>query len=139
MAGISARSLQIRHPRRGARLRGGGRARQANGPRRARTSNFENARRKASAGVHFSFGIGLPFFGAVVAAGPQPAEFAPRGSFRAHVGLTVLAACTATSLQETARLSGAGGVVFAEQTATLGISQARDARTAVDRTSVAVH
>jgi len=81
---------------------------------RARTSNFENARRKASAGVHFSFGIGLPFFGAVVAPGPQPAEFAPRGSFRAHVGLTVLAACTATSLQETARLSGAGGVVFAE-------------------------
>src|SRR5207249_2811042 len=52
--------------------------------------------------------------GAVVAPGPQPAEFAPRGSFRAHVGLTVLAACTATSLQETARLSGAGGVVFAE-------------------------
>ena len=81
--------------------------------------------RLASAGVHFSFGIGLPFFGAVVAAGPQPAEFAPRGSFRAHVGLTVLAASTATSLQETARLSGAGGVVFAEQTATLGISPAR--------------
>src|SRR5438093_13364669 len=105
MAGISARSLQIRHPRRGARLRGGGRARQANGPRRARTSNFENARRKASAGVHFSFGIGLPFFGAVVAPGPQPAEFAPRGSFRAHVGLTVLAAWCSP-----------------KQTATLGIS-----------------
>src|SRR5438046_4233893 len=122
MAGISARSLQIRHPCRAGRRRGGARARPANGPRRARTSNFENARRKASAGVHFSCGIGLPFFGAVVAAGPQPAEFAPRGSFRAHVGLTVLAACTATSLQETARLSGAGGVVFAEQTATLGIS-----------------
>src|SRR6266478_3232488 len=79
MAGISARSLQIRHPRRGARLRGGGRARQANGPRRARTSNFENARRKASAGVHFSFGIGLPFFGAVVA--PPPVVVVPAPAY----------------------------------------------------------
>src|SRR5216117_4423586 len=42
---------------------------------RARTSNFENARSKASAGVHFSFGIGLPFFGAVVA--PAPAVVVP--------------------------------------------------------------
>ena len=37
--------------------------------------NFENARRKARAGVRFSFGIGLPFFGAVVA--PAPAYVLP--------------------------------------------------------------
>ena len=67
-------------------------------------------------------GGGIPAGCPVIDPLAQPAEFAPRGSFRAHLGFTVPAACTATSLQETARLSGAGGVVFAEQTATLGIS-----------------
>src|SRR5439155_8799460 len=33
--------------------------------------------RMASAGVHFSFGIGLPFFGAVVAPGPAVVVPAP--------------------------------------------------------------
>jgi len=67
-------------------------------------------------------GGGIPAGCPVIDPLAQPAEFAPRGSFRAHLGFTVPAACTATSSQETARLSGAGGVVFAEQTATLGIS-----------------
>ena len=84
-------------------------------------------------------GGGIPAGCPVIDPLAQPAQFAPRGRIRVHLGFTVPAACTATSLQETARLSGAGGVVFAEQTATLGISQARDARTAVDRTSAAVH
>ena len=70
-------------------------------------------------------GGGIPAGCPVIDPLAQPAEFAPRGSFRAHLGFTVPAACTATSLQETARLSGAGGVVFAEQTATLGISPHR--------------
>jgi hypothetical protein len=51
----------------------------------------------------------------------QPAQVGPRRSFRAHLGFTVPADCTATSLQETARLTGAGGVVLTEQTATLTI------------------
>ena len=67
-------------------------------------------------------GGGIPAGCPVIDPLAQPAQFAPRGSFRAHLAFTVPAACTATSLQETARLSGASGVVFAEQTATLGIS-----------------
>jgi len=67
-------------------------------------------------------GGGIPAGCPVIDPLAQPAQFAPRGRIRVHLGFTVPAACTATSLQETARLSGAGGVVFAEQTATLGIS-----------------
>jgi len=67
-------------------------------------------------------GGGIPAGCPVIDPLAQPAEFAPRGRLRARLGFTVPAACTATSLQETARLSGAGGVVFAERTATLGIT-----------------
>src|SRR2546428_296240 len=67
-------------------------------------------------------GGGIPAGCPVIDPLAQPAQFAPRGRIRVHLGFTVPAACTATSLQETARLSGAGGVVFAEQTATLAIS-----------------
>jgi len=70
-------------------------------------------------------GGGIPAGCPVIDPLAQPAQFAPRGRIRVHLGFTVPAACTATSLQETARLSGASGVVFAEQTATLGISPAR--------------
>jgi hypothetical protein len=68
-------------------------------------------------------GGGLPAGCPVIDPLAQSVEFAARGSFRVHLDFTVPATCNATSLQETARLSGAGGVVFAEQTATLGISR----------------
>src|SRR5438309_1811155 len=106
-------SLPRYHPRRGD-------------GRSVRSARGERSHRLALQLGRFSdAGGGIPAGCPVIDPLAQPAEFAPRGSFRAHLGFTVPAACTATSLQETARLSGAGGVVFAEQTATLGISPAR--------------
>src|SRR5438128_9891223 len=66
-------------------------------------------------------GGGIPAGCPVIDPLGQPAHFAPRGSFRAQLGVTVPAACTATTLHGTARPSGPGRVASAEPSATLGI------------------
>ena|SRR5664279_3849462 len=52
----------------------------------------------------------------------EPVTLSPRGGFKAQLGFQTFASCTATSLSETARVTGAGGTVLAEQTAVLRIS-----------------
>ena len=53
----------------------------------------------------------------------QPATFAPYGTVSGQVGYLVFAGCTATSLQATVRITGAGGAVLAQRTASLVIVQ----------------
>ncbi len=52
----------------------------------------------------------------------QHANLESRGTFKAKLGVEVFASCTATSLTETARFTGAGGTVLAEKTAALRIT-----------------
>jgi hypothetical protein len=52
----------------------------------------------------------------------QRSNVKPRGTFKAKLGVQVFTSCTATSLSETARLTGTGGTVLAEQTAALRIT-----------------
>ncbi len=52
----------------------------------------------------------------------QHTTLKPRGTFKAKLGVQVFPSCTATSLSETARLTGAGGTVLAERTAALRIT-----------------